>query len=56
MKRMLMGMMAVAVAIAFSAPAFAGEEKKEMKITSIFFHVLYSKTFTYSELKEKRVT
>ena len=31
MKRMLMGMMAVAVAIAFSAPAFAGEEKKEMK-------------------------
>ena len=31
MKRMLMTIMAVAVAIAFSAPSFAGEEKKDKK-------------------------
>jgi len=29
MKRILMAIMAVAVAVTFSAPAFAGEEKKE---------------------------
>jgi hypothetical protein len=31
MKRMLMAIMAVAVAVAFSAPSFAGEEKKDKK-------------------------
>jgi Ni/Co efflux regulator RcnB len=31
MKRMLMAIMAVAVAVTFSAPAFAGEEKKDKK-------------------------
>jgi len=31
MRRMLMAVMAVAVAISFSAPAFAGEDKKEDK-------------------------
>jgi hypothetical protein len=31
MKRMLMAVMAVAVAVSFSAPSFAGEEKKEQK-------------------------
>ena len=31
MKRILMAIMAVAVAVTFSAPAFAGEEKKDMK-------------------------
>ncbi|NOT24388.1 MAG: hypothetical protein HOP22_16925 [Nitrospiraceae bacterium] len=31
MKSMLMAIMAVAVAVTFSAPAFAGEEKKEEK-------------------------
>ena len=31
MKRMLMAIMAVAVAISFSAPSFAGEEKKDKK-------------------------
>jgi hypothetical protein len=31
MKRILMAIMAVAVAVTFSAPAFAGEEKKEAK-------------------------
>jgi uncharacterized protein YxeA len=31
MKRILMAIMAVAVAVTFSAPAFAGEEKKETK-------------------------
>ena len=29
MKRVLMAVMAVAVAISFSAPSFAGEEKKD---------------------------
>ncbi len=29
MKRMLMAIMAVAVAVSFSAPSFAGEEKKK---------------------------
>ncbi len=29
MKRMLMALMAVAVAVSFSAPAFAGEDKKK---------------------------
>ncbi len=31
MKRMLMAILAVAVAVTFSAPAYAGEEKKEKK-------------------------
>lgn len=31
MKRMLMAIMAVAVAVTFSAPSFAGEEKKDKK-------------------------
>ena len=31
MKRMLMAVMAVAVAVSFSAPSFAGEEKKDQK-------------------------
>ena len=31
MKSMLMAIMAVAVAVTFSAPSFAGEEKKEKK-------------------------
>jgi len=31
MKTMLMAIMAVAVAVTFSAPAFAGEEKKDEK-------------------------
>ena len=31
MKSMLMALMAVAIAITFNAPAFAGEEKKEEK-------------------------
>jgi hypothetical protein len=31
MKTMLMAVMAVAVAVTFSAPAFAGEQKKEEK-------------------------
>jgi hypothetical protein len=39
MKRMLMAVMAVAVAVTFSAPAFAGEDKKEDKKGG---NVLYS--------------
>ncbi|MBM4126848.1 MAG: hypothetical protein FJ247_05785 [Nitrospira sp.] len=38
MKRLLMAVMAVAVAVTFSMPAFAGEEKKEEKKGG---HVVY---------------
>ena len=40
MKRMLMAIMAVAVAMTFSAPAFAGEEKKDKKDEKKGGHVL----------------
>ena len=40
MKRMLLAIMAVAVAISFSAPSFAGEEKKEKKDEKKGGHVL----------------
>ena len=40
MKRTLMAIMAVAVAVTFSAPAFAGEEKKDMKDEKKGGHVL----------------
>ena len=40
MKRMLVAIMAVAVAISFSAPSFAGEEKKDKKDEKKGGHVL----------------
>jgi len=40
MKRILMAIMAVAVAVTFSAPAFAGEEKPEKKDEKKGGHVL----------------
>ena len=40
MKRMLMAIMAVAVAVSFSAPSFAGEDKKEKKDEKKGGHVL----------------
>jgi Ni/Co efflux regulator RcnB len=40
MKRILMAIMAVAVAVTFSGPAFAGEEKKESKDEKKGGHVL----------------
>ena len=40
MKRMLMAIMAVAVAVTFSAPSFAGEEKKDKKDEKKGGHVL----------------
>ena len=40
MKRILMAIMAVAVAVTFSAPAFAGEEKKDKKDEKKGGHVL----------------
>jgi len=40
MKRILMAIMAVGVAVTFSAPAFAGEEKKDMKDEKKGGHVL----------------
>lgn len=46
MKRLLMAIMAVAVAVTFSAPAFAGEQKKEEKKGG---HVV-----VYGEEKDKK--
>ena len=40
MKRMLLAIMAVAVAISFSAPSFAGEEQKDKKDEKKGGHVL----------------
>ena len=40
MKSMLMAVMAIAVAVTFSAPAFAGEEKKDAKDEKKGGHVL----------------
>ena len=40
MKRILMAVMAVAVAVAFSAPSFAGEEKKDKKDEKKGGHVM----------------
>lgn len=40
MKSMLMAVMAVAVAVTFSAPSFAGEEKKDKKDEKKGGHVL----------------
>ena len=40
MKRMLMAIMAVAIAVTFSAPSFAGEDKKEKKDEKKGGHVL----------------
>ena len=48
MKRMLLAIMAVAVAISFSAPSFAGEEKKDKKDEKKGGHVL-----VYGEEKKK---
>jgi hypothetical protein len=46
MKSMLMAIMAVAVAVTFSAPAFAGEEKKDEKKGG---HVT-----TFGDMKEEK--
>jgi len=40
MKRMLMAIMAVAVAVSFRAPSFAGEEKKDKKDEKKGGHVM----------------
>ena len=40
MKRLLMAIMAVAIAVTFSAPSFAGEEKKDKKDEKKGGHVL----------------
>jgi Ni/Co efflux regulator RcnB len=40
MKRMVMAIMAVAIAVTFSAPSFAGEEKKDKKDEKKGGHVL----------------
>ena len=49
MKSMLMAIMAVAVAVTFSAPAFAGEEKKDRKDENKGGHVL-----VYGEEKSEK--
>ncbi|SPP64072.1 hypothetical protein [Nitrospira lenta] len=48
MKSMLMAIMAVAVAVSFSAPSFAGEEKKDKKDEKKGGHVM-----VYGEEKKK---
>ena len=48
MKSILMAIMAVAVAVTFSAPAFAGEEKKDATDETKGGHVL-----VYGEEKKK---
>ena len=48
MKRILIAIMAVAVAVTFSAPAFAGEEKKEEKKGGKFIEQ------TYADKKEEK--
>jgi len=48
MKSMLMAVMAVAVAVSFSAPSFAGEEKKDKKDEKKGGHVM-----VYGEEKKK---
>ena len=48
MKSMLMAIMAVAVAVTFSAPAFAGEEKDKKKDAPTKY------TDTYGEEKDKK--
>ena len=48
MKSILMAIMAVAVAVTFSAPSFAGDEKKEKKDEKKGGHVL-----VYGDEKEK---
>jgi len=49
MKRMLMAIMAVAVAVAFSAPSFAGEEKKDKKDEKKGGHVV-----VYGDKKDEK--
>ena len=49
MKRMLMAIMAVAVAVTFSAPSFAGEEKKDKKDEKKGGHV-----FVYGDEKKDK--
>ena len=49
MKSILMAIMAVAVAVTFSAPAFAGEEGKDKKDEKKGGHVL-----VYGEEKDKK--
>ena len=48
MKSILMAIMAVAVAVTFSAPSFAGEEKKDKKDEKKGGHVL-----VYADEKKK---
>ena len=54
MKRILMAVMAVAVAISFSAPSFAGEEKKDKKDEKKGGHVLVYGDETKDKKDEKK--
>jgi hypothetical protein len=54
MKKMLMAIMAVAVAVAFSAPSFAGEGKKDKKDEKKGGHVVvYGEEKKDEKKKEK---
>jgi Ni/Co efflux regulator RcnB len=54
MKSMLMAIMAVAVAVTFSAPAFAGEEKTEKKDEKKGGHVLVYSDDKKDEKKDEK--
>ena len=54
MKRMLMAIMAVAVAVTFSAPAFAGEEGKKKEEKKAGHVVVFGEEGKKKEEKEKK--
>ena len=54
MKSMLMAIMAVAVAVTFSAPAFAGDEKTEKKDEKKGGHVLVYADDKKDEKKDEK--
>ncbi len=54
MKSILMAIMAVAIAVTFSAPSFAGEEKKDKKDEKKGGHVLVYADEKKDEKKDKK--
>ena len=54
MKSMLLAIMAVVVAVSFSAPSFAGEEKKDKKDEKKGGHVLVYADEKKDEKKDKK--
>ena len=55
MKRILMAIMAVAVAVTFSAPSFAGEEKKDKKEGTKLVQILNADEKKKDEKKDEKM-